>query len=77
MTKLYLVEGLPCSGKSTTAKFISEKLSEMNKSVILVDEGSGNHPADFEFHAYVDENDLQKFDADTFVNALFTSEQAE
>ena len=35
----------------------------MDKSVILVDEGSGKHPADFEFHAYVDENDLNKFDA--------------
>ena len=35
----------------------------MDKSVILVDEGSGKHPADFEFHAYVEKDDLHKFDA--------------
>lgn len=62
MTKLYLVEGLPCSGKSTTAKWISEKLSSLGKKVIVVDEGSGNHPADYEFHAYIEKNELQKLD---------------
>lgn len=62
MTKLFIVEGLPCSGKSTTAKFISERLSETGKKVSYYDEGSGSHPADFEFQAYVSEKDLMNLD---------------
>lgn len=27
MTRLYIVEGLPCSGKSTTARFIANALN--------------------------------------------------
>lgn len=61
MTKLYIVEGLPCSGKSTTSKYIAEKLTEQNRNVICVDEGSGNHPADYEFHAYVSQSSLSLF----------------
>lgn len=54
MTRLYIVEGLPCSGKSSTARFVAEVLAARGKQVRCVDEGTGDHPADYEFHAYVD-----------------------
>lgn len=54
MTRLYIVEGLPCSGKSSTARFIADTLTVLGKPVRFVDEGTGNHPADYEFHALID-----------------------
>ena len=48
--RLYIIEGLPCSGKSTTSAFVAELLKQQGK-VCFVDEGTGNHPADYEFHA--------------------------
>ena len=54
MTRLYIVEGLPCSGKSSAARFIADILTAQGKDVRYIDEGTGNHPADYEFHAYVD-----------------------
>ena len=48
--RLIIVEGLPCSGKSTTAAFISDLFSR-NRRVCCVDEGTGEHPADYECHA--------------------------
>lgn len=48
--KLFIVEGLPCSGKSTTSSFIASILEKTEK-VCFVDEGTKNHPADYEFHA--------------------------
>lgn len=48
--RLYIVEGLPCSGKSTTAAFAAELLRSRG-NVCFVDEGTGDHPADYEFHA--------------------------
>ncbi|MBQ3193595.1 MAG: hypothetical protein IJB59_08530 [Oscillospiraceae bacterium] len=48
--RLYIIEGLPCSGKSTTSAFVAELLKQQG-NVFFVDEGSGNHPADYEFHA--------------------------
>ncbi len=52
--RLVIVEGLPCSGKSTTSRYISELLSE-SRTVHYVDEGSGDHLADWEYHAYLSE----------------------
>lgn len=62
MTKLYIVEGLPCSGKSTTAQSVCDTLRKQGKDVVIVDEGTGNHPADYEFHAYMAEDGLEKLD---------------
>ncbi len=60
MTKLYIVEGLPCSGKSTTSKYIADLLEKSGKKVCFFDEGSGNHPADYEFHAYITQEQVKK-----------------
>ena len=56
MRKLIIVEGLPCSGKSTTARHIAGVLS-----MKFIDEGTGAHPADYEFHAFVDGAELSRF----------------
>lgn len=61
MTKLYIVEGMPCLGKSTISKYIEDKLIERNRNVIYVDEGSGNPPADYEYSACVSDSNLQQF----------------
>ena len=59
MTKVYIVEGLPCSGKSATAKHIADLLEKSGKKVCFFDEGSGNHPADYEYHAYITHEQLR------------------
>ena len=48
--RLYIIEGLPCSGKSTISAFVASCLEQHGK-VCFVDEGTRNHPADYEFHA--------------------------
>ncbi len=60
--KLYIIEGLPCSGKSTTAAFVADLL-KAEHPVCFVDEGSGEHPADHEFHAFITETELSDFTA--------------
>ena len=49
-TRLILAEGLPCSGKSTAAKFLADTLHMQ-----FFDEGTGHHPADWENHAFLTE----------------------
>lgn len=56
--KLYIVEGLPCAGKSTTARRLAEALRLRGNAVSCFDEGSGDHPADYEFHAFLTESQL-------------------
>ena len=59
MNKLIIVEGLPCSGKSTTARYIARQLD-----MTFIDEGTGDHPADYEFHAFLTDQQLEKFTSD-------------
>lgn len=54
-TKLILVEGLPGSGKTTTAVFIANWLQERGVDTAVFLEGDLNHPADFESVACLDE----------------------
>lgn len=39
MNRLYIVEGLPCSGKSSTARFIADTLAQQGHVVRYADEG--------------------------------------
>jgi hypothetical protein len=52
--KLILVEGLPGSGKTTTASFVAEWLGERGLETALFLEGDLDHPADFESVACLD-----------------------
>lgn len=53
-TRLIIVEGLPGTGKSTTAKFIAEELEKKGKKIVCVDEGVSEHPADFAEYDFPD-----------------------
>lgn len=53
-TNLIIVEGLPGSGKSTTAAMIADELGKKGKKVICVDEGSQEHPADYADYDFPD-----------------------
>ena len=55
-TKLILIEGLPGSGKSTTARLVHEVLMQNGIESELFCEGDLDHPADYESVAYF-END--------------------
>lgn len=59
--KLFIVEGLPCSGKSSTSKFLADWLNGKGHNVVWVDEGTGSHPADYEFHSFLTDEDLNQF----------------
>ncbi len=48
MAQLIMVEGLPGSGKSTTAHFLGEWLSGRGHEVAHYAEGRSDHPVDFE-----------------------------
>ncbi len=74
--RLYIIEGLPCSGKSTTSKFVADLLSEKGK-VCYVDEGSGAHPSDYEFSAFVANDRLAEFTAEELAAIAEHSEKAE
>lgn len=52
-TNLIIVEGLPGSGKSTTAAMIADELNQRGKKVVCVDEGQ-EHPADYADYDFPD-----------------------
>ncbi len=54
-SKLVLVEGIPGSGKTTTAQFIRDWLAQWGAQPALFLEGDLDHPADFESLACLDE----------------------
>lgn len=51
--RLYLIEGLPGSGKTTTAEALTYLLQEQQTDTRLHIEGDLNHPADYESVAYL------------------------
>lgn len=53
-TNLIIVEGLPGSGKSTTAAMIARELEKKGIKTVCVDEGVPDHPADYADYDFPD-----------------------
>ncbi len=75
--RLYIVEGMPCSGKSTVSAFAAELLKEKGHTVSCVDEGSGNHPADYEFNACLSEDELSEYSETEQIKIKSASEKTD
>lgn len=58
--KLILVEGIPGSGKTTTARRIKERLISEGKNVVLYEEGM-SHPAHMAWNVYLSEEEYNGF----------------
>jgi hypothetical protein len=56
-TKLVIVEGIPGSGKTTTAQFVRDWYDQQGAIPHLYLEGDLNHPADYESVACLDQNE--------------------
>jgi hypothetical protein len=59
-TKLIMVEGLPGSGKTTTAQLIHDILKDHNINAKLYLEGNVDHPADYESASYFTKDEFAK-----------------
>jgi energy-coupling factor transporter ATP-binding protein EcfA2 len=59
-SKLILVEGLPGSGKSTTATIMNDMLKQQNVDTKLFLEGNAEHPADYEGGSYFSKTEFDK-----------------
>lgn len=58
--KLVIIEGLPGSGKSTTAQLVHDILTEKNLKSLLFLEGNLDHPADYDGVAYFSKCDYDE-----------------
>lgn len=59
MTKLYIFEGVPGSGKTTSAKWLANRVGDNAKLYL---EGDPEHPADYESVACLTEEQLNVFE---------------
>jgi hypothetical protein len=64
ISKLYIVEGIPGSGKTTTANWLAKELNEQGKDAHLFLEGDPKHPADYESVACLSENQIDEMEQD-------------
>ncbi|MBN1877507.1 MAG: hypothetical protein JXA33_25010 [Anaerolineae bacterium] len=74
--KLVVVEGIPGSGKTTTARFVCDWLEERGQQPILFLEGDWDHPADFESVACLDEQEYTTLQDQFPKHAAFLAEHA-
>lgn len=74
--KLVLVEGIPGSGKTTTARFVCDWLEAHGQRPTLFLEGDWNHPADYESVACLDERELTALQAQFPDQVSFLAENA-
>ncbi|MFC7373417.1 hypothetical protein ACFQPF_17390 [Fictibacillus iocasae] len=64
MRKVYIVEGIPGSGKTTTAQWLKDVLRDKGRDVRLFLEGNVDHPADYESTACLTEDQLLGLEKD-------------
>jgi adenylate kinase family enzyme len=77
-TKLILVEGLPGSGKTTTAAITNDLLKEWNVDTKLFLEGNAEHPADYEGGSYFSKTEFaQLLEQYIDVQAIFVKHAIE
>lgn len=60
MFKLILIEGIPGSGKTSTARFVCDWLAQQGQQPALFLEGDWDHPADYESVACLDESEYAR-----------------
>jgi hypothetical protein len=75
-SRLILVEGIPGSGKTSTARFISDWLERRGQPGVLFQEGDWAHPADFESVACLDMSEYSQLLAQFPALAGFLAEHA-
>lgn len=59
-TRLFLIEGLPGSGKTTTAEALMDVLEDRQIDARLYLEGDARHPADYEGVAYLEHDEWKE-----------------
>lgn len=75
-SRLVLIEGIPGSGKTSTARFVLDWLISHGQPARLFQEGDWNHPADFESVACLDEGEYTRLRAQFPEQAGFLAGQA-
>lgn len=76
-SRLIIIEGIPGSGKTSTACFVCEWLKRQGKKPALYLEGDWNHPADYESVACLDEQQYAEVLASFPEQASFLERQAQ
>ncbi|MCB8985866.1 MAG: hypothetical protein H6659_18705 [Ardenticatenaceae bacterium] len=74
-TKLILVEGIPGSGKTTTAQFAADWLAARGVATAVFLEGDLGHPADFESVACLDGREYARLKAQFPDHTAFLEQQ--
>ena len=75
-SRLILVEGIPGSGKTSTARFVRDWLEQHGQRTSLFLEGDWRHPADFESMACLDEGEYAELQNQFPEQTSFLAEHA-
>jgi hypothetical protein len=62
--KLFIIEGIPGSGKTTTATWLANVLRDQGKETQLFLEGNPHHPADYESVACLNEQQFNELETE-------------
>lgn len=76
MSKLILIEGVPGSGKTSTARFVCDRLAQQGQQPALFLEGDWDHPADYESVACLDQSEYARLQEQFPAHVSFLSQHA-